>query len=195
MLLQVWCDLPIRNAVEYGTTLCGQTGDEQASRGRAPRTNEGGKLARGLCRLALGVCSLNRPREAWVYVIGAYFAGKQPGAPSGQARRWACIDTPPGSQMIGVDLVAIRRIWATYERFGARFLRRAYSDLELSRFHELSPRMQPQFLASRFASPRWPSPRAAPAPQFNISGRGRAGGRPKRPRLSAWAAGDFYSRR
>lgn len=50
---------------------------------------------------------------------------------------------------VGTDIVAIARIAQTYQRFGQRFLRRAYHPAEIQRATHLHPAQRDQYLASR----------------------------------------------
>lgn len=50
---------------------------------------------------------------------------------------------------IGTDIVQISRIRITYERFGMRFLKRAYNPIEIAKFQSKSVN-QFNYLASRY---------------------------------------------
>eukprot|EP01138_Halocafeteria_seosinensis_P008298 gb/GECG01008479.1/.p1 GENE.gb/GECG01008479.1/~~gb/GECG01008479.1/.p1 ORF type:complete len:125 (+),score=13.97 gb/GECG01008479.1/:1-375(+) len=53
---------------------------------------------------------------------------------------------------IGVDIVQINRIWRVYQRFGARFLNRAYHKQEIEAFKALNDVKQPLYLAGRWSA-------------------------------------------
>lgn len=50
---------------------------------------------------------------------------------------------------IGVDIAFVPRFYQLYERYGERFLKRAYHINEIKEFYDRAPSQRPLYLASR----------------------------------------------
>jgi holo-[acyl-carrier protein] synthase len=69
------------------------------------------------------------------------------GDPAGREPEPLPAPTPPVAIAVGVDLLERRRLLRSYERFGQRFLRRVFTDLELEQASGRIERLTGRFAA------------------------------------------------